>query len=103
MIAYLFVLMSLWALLRLSWQDPKRRRVFALAPPRNTVPVPLLWGLCLLPGVILPLVAPFSGWLLWFGALCSMGWAIAATPPGTLDKFIQQLDAAGQSFERRFR
>lgn len=75
------ILISLLSIAWLARFDPKRRRSFGLAPRVVPVSRPIVWGLALLPGVVLALAGYAVGFVLWLAALCVFGWLVVWVPP----------------------
>jgi hypothetical protein len=73
------------ALAWLGWRDPKRLRNLAShAAGRSPAPAPfagasrrMLAAAALAPGVLLAAAGAWHAFLVWLGALCTVGWAIA--------------------------
>ncbi len=101
MLTALSILTSVIAILYLSDQDGKRRRVFRLPTIEPRYSTTWLWALCLAPGLVLALLSTFSSWLIWFGTASCLGWLLVSLPPGCFTDWLARLDAAGQRLEDR--
>lgn len=91
MLALIAIFISFGALAALVQQDPKRARVFRQDARRVWLSSRALWLLCLSPAVILPFVAPFAHWVIWFGAITAGGWGLAYLRPGVLHRIRSAL------------
>ena len=72
---------SLAALAYLAATDPKRRRVFGLAPFAGRRLVGPALAAVFLPGVLLLALGNGAGFIVWLGALSVAGWGVAALSP----------------------
>jgi hypothetical protein len=86
LLALIATVTSIGALAALVQQDPKRARVFHKKARRTRLSPRILWLLCLSPAVILPFVAPFAHWVMWFGTITVGGWGIAYIRPGLVHR-----------------
>ena len=86
MLAVIAITISFGALAALVQQDPKRARVFRQDARRMWLSSRILWLLCLSPAVILPFVADFAHWVIWFGAITAGGWGLSYLRPGALHR-----------------
>lgn len=102
MLTFFSILTSVIAILFLSDQDEKRRRVFRLPKRAPRYSATWLWVICLSPGAVLALISTFSSWLIWFGAASCLGWLVVSVPPGQFSKWLEHLDRAGTRLEERF-
>ena len=98
---WISVLISLAALLWLSWRDPKRRRVFGLAPLTPTPPAWPGWALVFIPAVFLLLFGTAAGVVIWMGSVCAFGWMVVAITPDHWRSCRRALDHMGNQFERK--
>lgn len=73
--------LSLAALAYLAETDPKRRRVFGLAPFEGRRCVWPALTVILLPGVVLLALGNGAGFIVWLGAVTVSGWGVAALSP----------------------
>lgn len=88
----LAIAVSVAALLRLSFTDPKRRRAFGQAPYPGPRRPRLAWIVALLPGGLVIPLAGGPGFVLWLGALTVVGWALIAIPPSWGEAFAAGLE-----------
>ena len=64
----------------LGWRDPKRLRTSRSAAPTAATPRARRWlGWSIpIPGVVLVLAGAWHPLLIWFGAVCTLGWLATA-------------------------
>lgn len=98
---WISLLISLAALLWLSWRDPKRRRVFGRDPLAWTPPAWPGWAVFFLPGMWLLFFGSAAGLVIWMGAVCAFGWMVIAITPDHWRGGVAALDHMGNQFERR--
>jgi len=79
--AIVATVVSLAALAYLAATDPKRRRVFRVAPFAGRRLVGPALAAVFLPGVLLLAFANGAGFIVWLGALSVAGWGVAALSP----------------------
>lgn len=90
---------SLAAFGYLAATDPKRRRVFRLAPATRRRPR-LAWAIALLPGLALPVIGGAGAFFVWLGAVSVAGWAVAAVSPTRAADWAHRLREASVALRR---
>ncbi|MEL6100876.1 MAG: hypothetical protein AAFR68_06120 [Pseudomonadota bacterium] len=87
----LAILWSLCCLACLSRYDPKRRRALGYPPAPVAGDARLVWGLAVVPGVLLCFAGMWASFVMWLGASTTLGWAWVAVPDHRIDALWQRV------------